>query len=267
MAEAAAAGGRLRPLAARMLRRYYSLLAVFLLWEIIGRSGFVSDIFMPPFTQVLGKWYELSLYGNLLWHVTASMQRAILGFSSAVLIGIPLGLCMGWFRRVGDFFDPIVSIIYPIPKVGFVPLLMVWFGIGEESKVAVIFLATVFPLIINTHAGVQGVSKQMVWAVLSMGATKGEVLRRVVLPHVLPQIFAGLRISMALTWALLFVAEMVASSSGLGFLILFRQRMLRTDEVFVGILTIALFGYTFDRLVGLAGRRLCHWYYSMGTQV
>ncbi|MBI2370288.1 MAG: ABC transporter permease [Deltaproteobacteria bacterium] len=248
------------------LRRAYSLLLVVVLWEALGRSGWVEPVFLPPLTGVLASLFGLLQSGELLGHIRISMLRAFLGFAAAVAVGVPLGLLMGWSRPVERFFDPLISLIYPIPKVAFIPLLIIWLGIGDASKVGVIFLATVFPLLINTYAGVKGTDRYMIWSALSMGATRRELLLRVVLPHTLPAIFTGLRISMALAWALLFVAEMVGASRGLGFLILFSERMLRTDAVFAGILTIAAFGFTFDRLIRWIGGRVCLWHARTGIE-
>ena len=236
------------------------------MWEALGRL--IGDpLFLPTLTEVLAKYAELAGNGEIFKHLQISLIRALSGFGAAALIGVALGLLMGWDSSWENFWNNLISISYPVPKIALVPLFILWLGIGNVSKIAMIFTAAVFPVIINTYAGVKGVRKNLIWRALTMGASQGEVLRKVVLPHALPQIFTGLRVSMALTWALLFIAEMVASSSGLGFLILFKERMLLTDEVLAGILTIAAFGFFFDRLVQLLGRRLCRWYFATGAML
>lgn len=247
--------------ARRANNRASSIILLVLLWELVARS-MNNTLFLPPFSEVVYATWKALLSGELLEHIGVSMVRALTGFTLAVLVGVPLGLLMGWFKKWEDFCSPLISLAYPIPKIGLIPLFILWLGIGNSSKVAVIFTACIFSVILNTYTGVKGTPRHLVWSALSMGASSREVLLKVVLPHSLPYIFAGLRLAMGIAWILLFAAEMVAARSGLGFLILYAERMLQTEVVFMALLTIAFFGFIFDRLILVGSRKACDWYFE-----
>ena len=243
------------------LKQYYSLVLILVMWEALGRL--IGDpLFLPTLTEVLAKYAELAGNGEIFKHLQISLIRALSGFGAAALIGVALGLLMGWYSSWENFWNNLISISYPVPKIALVPLFILWLGIGNVSKIAMIFTAAVFPVIINTYAGVKGVRKNLIWRALTMGASQGEVLRKVMLPAALPSIFTGLRLSMGVSWILLIAAEMVSANTGLGFLILFAEQMYETQIVFVGLLTVAACGFAFDRLVQYATRRLCYWHYQ-----
>ncbi len=247
------------------LRRSYPLLIVLLLWELLA-IAIGDSLFLPRLSSVLAAEWRLLLGGELVRDIGISLTRALSGFTLAVLIGVPLGILMGWFPRWDSFWNLIVSFTNPLPKIGLVPLFILWLGIGEPSKIAVIAAGAVFPILINTYNGVRGVNKLWTWRAATMGASQAELLLKVVLPAALPQILAGARLAMALSWVILLAAEMVASRSGLGFRILYGQQMFDTPVVFAGLLTIALFGFLFDRLILALSSRLCRWYFRQGNE-
>ena len=159
-----------------------------------------------------------------------------------------------------------MSFTNPLPKIGLVPLFILWLGIGEPSKIAVIAAGAVFPILINTYNGVRGVNKLWTWRAATMGANQAEMLIKVIVPAALPQILTGARLGMALSWVILLAAEMVASRSGLGFRILYGQQMFDNTPVHIpGLLTIALFGFLYDRLILAISLRLCRWYFRLGN--
>ncbi|MBI2370290.1 MAG: ABC transporter permease [Deltaproteobacteria bacterium] len=246
------------------LGRITSVLLLLGVWELLGRSGLIEPLILPAFSQVVGTLWQTAAEGELTRHLVVSVLRALTGFVLTGLLAVPLGLLMGWSRRAEEFFDPLVSVAYPVPKVALIPLFILWLGIGEASKLAVIAVAALFPLAVSTYAGVKATRKLAVWSALSMGATSGEILRKVVFPHALPQIFTGLRLSMAICWILLFSAEMVAGGSGLGYLMVQAENDLKTDLVMAGLIVIAVLGLTCDRLIRVAGARACRWYFAMG---
>ena len=239
----------------------YSVVLLVVLWELVARI-INEALFLPTFSSVIVLFVKMIFNLELLPHIYVSMARTLAGFFLAVVVGIPLGLIMGWSRFWEKFWNPIISLVYPIPKIGLIPLFILWLGIGNSSKVAVIFTAAVFSIVLNTYPGVKGTPRYLIWSAMTMGATNWEVLFKVVLPHSLPYIFTGLRLAMGISWILLFAAEMIAAQTGLGHLILFAERMLQTDVVFVALITIALFGFIFDRIITIAGKRVCDWYFE-----
>ena len=241
------------------IRRYYSVFMFLIAWELIAQVV-GNPIFLPTPTSVLGVLIEQLASGDLLRHIAVSTYRALSGFVLAALVGIPLGIAMGWYRRCDNFWSPLISLSYPVPKIGLIPLLILWLGIGDTAKIAMIFAAAIYPVILSTHSGVKGTPTYLVWSARSLGATESEVLRKIVFPYALPHILTGLRLAMGISWILLFAAEMVAANSGLGWLILFAERMLETPTVFAALVTIAILGFFFDRVMLMASLRLCSWY-------
>lgn len=242
-----------------MLGRFYSIILFFVGWEVV--AWIVNNsLFLPSFTSVMGILVQLLLSGELPRHIGISTYRALAGFFLSALIGIPLGLAMGWFRQWDRFWSPLISFSYPVPKIGLVPLFILWLGIGDVSKITLILTAGVYPVILNTYTGVKGTPTYLVWSARTLGASSGEVLWKVVFPHALPHIFTGLRLAMGISWILLFAAEMVAAQSGLGWLILFAERMLETGTVFAALLSIAVLGFMFDWGIFTLSQRVCDWY-------
>ncbi|MBI3092589.1 MAG: ABC transporter permease [Candidatus Tectomicrobia bacterium] len=254
---------------ARLLRhvgRYYPLAVLVLLWEALGRFGLVDELTLPSVQSVAHAFADLLGSGEIFGHIATSAFRALTSFIIVMVVGIPLGLIWGLTKRGEEILDRLISFAYPIPKVALIPLFILWLGIGELSKLAIIIVAAIFPLLVNTYAGVKGTSKHLVWSALSMGATRQEIFRRIIFPSTLPHIFTGLRLAMGVSWILLFSAEMLASDRGLGFLTLMGENELRTDVVLVGLICIGGFGFGCDRLLRLLSRRLCHWYFAMGFE-
>jgi len=245
----------------RQLSQVYSIFVVLILWEVAARA-IADPLFLPPLSTVFATLFDLAVSGELMRHVIPSAARALSGFVLAAVVGIALGLLMGWYKAWGDFWNSLISLSYPVPKIGLIPLFILWLGIGDSSKVAVIFAAAAFPIILNTYAGVKGVRKIIVWRAMTLGATRGEILSKVILPTTLPYIFVGLRLGMGIAWILLFSAEMIAANSGLGYLILNAEQKFETDVVFAALISIALLGYVFDRIILIASRRFCGWYFS-----
>ena len=243
--------------------RIYPVLLALLAWE--GLAFLIHDpLFLPRFSSVLVTLWSLLASGQLLDDIVASLTRALLGFAVAFVLGVPLGVLMGWSRRWDDFWSLLVSFTNPIPKIGLVPLFLLWFGIGEQSKVAVIAASALFPVLINTYNGVRAINPLWIWRARTVGVGPVEILWSVILPAALPAIFTGARLGMALAWVILLAAEMVSARSGLGFRILYGQQMFETDVVFAGLLTISLLGFAFDRLIIFLSHRVCGWHFRLG---
>lgn len=249
--------GRVLPL---IVQRGYPIALVLAAWEAASRLEIVDPFFVPSFTTVLGVWFDAVFVSGSLWpHITASLFRAVTGLALAVVGGVVVGLVMGRVRAVANFVDPLVAAIFPMPKLALYPLLILFLGIGESSKIALIFLAAFFPVLINTYAGVRSVNKFLIWNALTKGASSLQIMRRVILPGALPQMFSGFRVASSMAFLLIVASEMIAANEGLGFLIMYSQRTFRPDMMFAGVLTIAVLGFAVDRSINLAGHRLLKW--------
>lgn len=246
------------------LRKWYSVLLMAVLWEALARI--IGDaLFLPTLSSVIVKFWEMLATGMLTRHVSASLGRALVGFALAAAAGVAIGALMGQYPAWDRFWSPLVSLTYPVPKIGLVPVFILWLGLGEASKLAVILTAAVYPVIFNTYVGMKGVPRVLVWRARTFGATPWEIVRRVVLPHALPHILNGLRLAMGISWIVLFAAEMVAARTGLGYLILYSEQIFETEVVFVALLTIALLGFLFDYVILLISRRWCDWYFRQSA--
>jgi len=231
-----------------------ALVAVLLVWQLAPLPDYILspvDI-AKHFVQALG---TSELYENI-W---ASLARSLPGFAIGSFLGAALGLAAGTARWFDRMLSPAVFLTYPVPKIVMLPIFMIWFGIGDLSKVLIIALACFYPVFINAYYGVRQTRTILVWSALNMGATPSQVFRRVVLPSAAPMIFAAMRVSLALSFIVMFAAEMINARSGLGHLIRIAENSLRFDLMYVSLVTIAILGYAGDRLVRLAHSRLLAW--------
>jgi ABC-type nitrate/sulfonate/bicarbonate transport system permease component len=241
--------------------RSSSVLAVLAAWQVLAMA-LDNVMFLPRLEVIAVEAVDLYREGTLMPDLLISLQRALLGFAIAAVAGTLIGLAMGWFRTFETLMSPLVSLTYPVPKIGLIPLLILWFGVGEASKIAVIVAAAIYPVIINVHAGVKSIDKRLLWRAQTLGAGKIEVFLRVVIPATLPTVFLGLRLAMGLSWILLFAAEMVASNEGLGHMIIRAQQLFQTPTVFVALIVIGVLGFLFDVLVMFVARRSCRWHFE-----
>ncbi|HEY7244019.1 MAG TPA: ABC transporter permease [Xanthobacteraceae bacterium] len=246
-----------------MLNRFsraYSMIGLLVLWEIL--AIIVNDpLFLPRLSDVLRTTWENLQSGELIGDIGISTLRCVSGFMIAFTIGVPLGILMGWSARWNNFWNFLISFSNPIPKLGLIPLFILWLGIGEASKVGVIAAGALFPILINTYSGVRGIGKFWLWRAATLGANEIEILYKVILPAALPSILAGARLGMAVSWILVLGAEMVAAQMGLGFRILYGQQTFDTRLVFSGLLMIAIIGFIFDRAILGLSSVLCRWHF------
>jgi len=233
------------------------LLAMLALWQIATRFDHPDFILSPA--EIARHVVEALRSGELLPHVGASLARSLPGFVIGSLIGVGLGLLAGVARSLDQLLSPVVFLTYPVPKIVFLPIVMLWVGIGDVSKIAVIALACFYPCFINAYYGARGTSTIMVWSGLNMGARRSQTFRKVVVPSALPLVFAGLRVSLALSFVLLFSTEMINARSGLGFLIRQSESSLRFDLMYVAIVAVAALGYASDQMLLLVRRRVLAW--------
>lgn len=233
------------------------LLATLALWQLAARLERPDFILSP--VEIAGHFIQALRSGELLPHVGASLARSLPGFVIGALVGALLGLLAGVARSLDQLLSPVVFLTYPVPKIVFLPIVMLWIGIGDASKIVIIALACFYPSFINAYYGARATPTIMVWSGLNMGARPAQVFRKVVVPSALPLVFAGLRVSLALSFILLFSAEMINARSGLGFLIRQAESSLRFDLMYVAIVAVAVLGYASDQLLLLVRRRVLAW--------
>lgn len=217
---------------------------------------------LPPPQDVVTAAWELAVSGELWIHLRDSLKREFVAFLWATL-SIPLGIAMGWWKAVEAQVDPLVEILRPVPPLAWIPLSILWFGVGDTQNQFIIFLGCFFPILLNTIAGVKGVEPNLVRAARCLGASEGRILWRVVLRAALPQIITGIRVGLGVGWMALVAAELVGANSGLGFLINDARTVLRTDYVIVGMATIGVVGLALDRVIRVAGARMLPWSQAM----
>jgi taurine transport system permease protein len=232
-------------------------------WALVAKFKLVAPLFLPAPLDVATQFYTVAVDGfsnaTLLQHVGISLFRILTAFGFATAIGVPLGLAMGLNRWVKGIFGPPIQLYWPVPPLAYLPLVIIWFGIGETAKIILLSLAMFAPIVISAQAGVRSVSQGRIQAALSLGATRAQVFRHVVLPSARPEILTGLRLAIGAGWATLVAAELVAATQGLGFLTLSAAQFLVTDVVFVGILTIAVLATIFLSILRLLEHRLTPW--------
>jgi len=227
---------------------------IFLLSWDVGVRWMHSDIFPTPFDVVKGVW-ELAQAGLLLKYIVASLFRVSIGFALATLVGVPLGLVLGWSIPAFQAFNPLIQIFRPISPIAWIPLAILWFGISDAAPIFLIFLASVFPIAVSTISAVRNMQPVYLRAARNFELSRAELFRRVIFPACLPQIITGLRISLGIAWLVVVAAEMIAVNSGLGYLIIdARNAGKRYDLVVAGMAMIGLIGLGLDLLV----RRLEH---------
>lgn len=240
-----------------------SVLAFIILWWLATVGGWINPIYWPGLDAVferVGKLANEGFRNVALWdHIWISVYRVLSGVVYGAVIGIPLGFAMGLWSVAKGIFDPIVEFIRPIPPLALIPLIILWFGIDEFAKIFLLFLASLFIMTIAARSGVSSVRISKVHAAYSLGASKYQVLRHVILPNALPEIFTGLRTSMGVCWGTVVAAELVAADRGLGSMIMIAKNFLQTDTVVIGIIIIGVIGYIIEMLMRRLERWLIPW--------
>jgi NitT/TauT family transport system permease protein len=237
-----------RDRAAFLLRREHpavkalALAGLVALWELATRVGWVPALFLPSPVGVIRELVDMVRSGQLFVHLAASLERLVLGFVIGAGAGVAVGVTVGFFSLAEAVGQPVIAATFPIPKIALLPLLILWLGIGEASKVTVIALGVFFPMAINTHAGVRQADPLLLRAAVSFGAGQWSVIRKVVVPSALPMVFAGLRLAAGTALLLLVAAEMIGAESGIGFLVLQAGNLMETTKLMVGILVLSLLG-------------------------
>lgn len=256
---------RVRDRAAFLVRREHpavrvlALVGLVLVWEGLARLGWVPALFLPSPVGVLRELGEMLASGQIATHLGASLWRLALGFGAGALAGVAVGVAVGFFAMAEAIGQPIIAATFPIPKIALLPLLILWLGIGEPSKIAVIALGVFFPMAINTYAGVRQADPLLIRAAVSFGAGRWSVIRKVVVPSALPMVFAGLRLGAGTALLLLVAAEMIGAESGIGFLVLQAGNLMETTKLMVGIVLLSLLGVLSHWALGRLERLVVPW--------
>lgn len=247
----------------RWLERSAGLIAFFAVWELLPRLGIVSSAFLSPPSDVLAAIQQLVTSGQLSKHVLASLQRSLAGLLLAIAAGVALGLLMGVIRRLEQFLDPLLQLFRQVSALALFPVFLLFFGIGEASKIAIIFWAAFWPVLLNTISGVKQVEKLLIHSAISMGASRGFIFRKVILPAASPSIFTGVRLAGAYSITALVAAEMIGSHAGLGFLTLNSQEIFQIPSMYAGIVLLALLGLALNYVLAVIEKRLTRWRHGL----
>ena len=236
-----------------------SLLSLLVVWELVARFTSAS-MFLPPASQVLANFFKSFVEPvgkhTMLYHIGISLYRVAVAFALATVAGIALGVGMGYSRIFEAIFKPIFEFIRPIPPLAWIPLMILWFGIGYGAKVAIIFISAMIACVVNSYAGIKQTRQVHIWVAQTFAASDLQILLRVALPTAWPMIFTGLKTSLGSAWMALVAAELLASTSGLGYMIQMARQMGRADIIVVGMIVIGLIGAALSALLDLLAKKL-----------
>lgn len=224
-------------------------IAVFLLiWEIAARVKMMQGQFLfPPFSTVAQEFYYLTANGVLGENFLSSLSRVLIGFCAGSIAGILMGIMMGWRETINKAIHPIISLLYPIPTLGWLPLLMLWIGINEMLPITIVFICSFFPVLYSTITGIRNVDKSYIQVARTLGASDIKILTTVVMPLAIPNIFTGLRLEAGMAWRVIIAAEMVAIPTGIGALMMKAQSLIRIDIIIVCLIVLAVMTLSFEK--------------------
>jgi ABC-type nitrate/sulfonate/bicarbonate transport system permease component len=236
------------------------LLALAILWEAAGRGAWVHKVLLPPFSAVLATLYDVVASGEVLRHLAVSLWRAAAGYALAALLGIALGIAMGYWRRVHQAAEITIELLRAVPPPAVIPVAMVFLGIGDALKVFVIFFACFFPVLVNTLSGVRAADPVLLRTARTFRVSGLRMVWQVILPAAGPYIMTGLRIATAIALILTVISEMIGATSGIGYFILGAQRTMNITQMYAGIVVLALTGYALNRAFLMIDARIMAWH-------
>jgi ABC-type nitrate/sulfonate/bicarbonate transport system permease component len=240
--------------------RMISVVLLIAAWELVARSGAVTQFQLPALSKVLARIWSDARSGELAINTEVTLYRAMAGFLIAAVGGVAIGMAMSRLQLARWFFDPIISVGFPMPKIAFLPVIILWLGVFDVSKITMIVFDAIFPVIAATVIGIQGVERELLWSARNMGANERETLWQVVLPAALPQIMTGLQVALPLSLIVAVVTEMLMGGYGLGGAMMTASRFANSVGVFAGIVEIAVVGYVLVKAMALIRRRLLIWH-------
>jgi ABC-type nitrate/sulfonate/bicarbonate transport system permease component len=236
------------------------VIILLLAWEAFSRSGAVTPFLLPPLSRVLERIASEIASGELIIATGLTLWRALAGFAAAAILGIGIGLAMARVRFFYWFFDPIISIGFPVPKIAFLPIIVLWLGFFDVSKITMIAFNTIFPIVTATVVGVYSVEKEIIWSARNLGTSERAMLWEILLPAAMPQIFTGLQVAMPIALIVGVLTEMAMGGAGVGGAMQTASRMADSLGVFAGIIEIAVVGYVLVKLMAMLRRHLLRWH-------
>ena len=246
----------------KKIKAAYSLIPVLvflLIWEIVTRLELIpGHFFFPPFTTVIQEFYYLTASGVLPDNFLRSLARVLIGFSTGSIAGLSIGILMGYKQIINKALHPIFSLLCPIPALGWLPILMLWFGISEMLPIMIIFICSFFPVLYNTVTGIKTVDKNLIKVAKTLGASERKILRTILLPLAISNIFTGLRLEAGMAWRVIIAAEMVAIPTGIGALLMRAESLIRIDIVIVCLIVLSVMCLSFERFFIYMEHRLTH---------
>ncbi|WP_434636103.1 taurine ABC transporter permease TauC [Klebsiella sp. I138] len=253
------------PLSRQLTLSFATLVVLVAVWWGVTALQLISPLFLPPPQQVLQKLIAIAgpqgFMDATLWqHLAASLARIAIALVAATILGVPVGIAMGLSPAIRGILDPLIELYRPVPPLAWLPLVIIWFGIGETPKILLIYLAIFAPVVMSTLAGVKSAQQVRIRAAQSLGASRAQVLWRVILPGALPEILTGLRIGLGVGWSTLVAAELIAATRGLGFMVQSAGEFLATDVVLAGIAVIAIVAFLLELGLRALQRRLTPWH-------
>jgi NitT/TauT family transport system permease protein len=243
----------------RGLGYIYPVLAVMLVWELIAYSGMVSRLLWPPIEQVTYELWRFALRGDMAFHGSITLQRALTGFLVAIVVGIVIGTALARSRLFNRLIEPIFVFGYPIPKISLYPMFIFIFGFGDMSKIVLVFLECLYPITLQTMAGMRNAERVLVWAARNAGASPSQMFWRVLVPSAAPAIFSGIRIALPVALIVTIITEIIGESRGLGYVVAFSSASFEPARAMAAFTVIAAIGFTFDRTLTFLRRRLIYW--------
>jgi ABC-type nitrate/sulfonate/bicarbonate transport system permease component len=251
---------------ARAFAGWGAIIVLLLAWEFVARSGAVTAFMLPRLSDVLARVAHDAVDGNLAEITALTLYRALTGFAIAAIGGIALGLAMSRSVGVRWFFDPLISVGFPMPKIAFLPIIVLWLGVYDVSKISMVVFDAIFPVVTGTLAGIAGVERELIWSARNLGARERELLWQVMLPAALPQTMTGLQVALPIALIVEIIAEMKMSGYGIGASMMTASRFADSRGVFAGILEIAVIGYVLVKGMAVVRRRLLAWHAEASNQ-
>jgi ABC-type nitrate/sulfonate/bicarbonate transport system permease component len=242
------------------------LLALLVLWEIVAQNQWINALIVPPPSRISKIFSELVVSGQIPWQILASMKRAAAGYFLAAAVFIPLGILMGLSERLYRLLEVVVEMLRPVPPPVVIPVALLFFGLGDEMKIFVVFFSCAWPILLNTIDGVRGLDWVLLNTARTFGLSRRKIIWQVILPACSPQIVTGLRVSLPITLILVVISEMVGSTDGIGYFVLDAQRRFKVAQMYAGMLALALLGYSLNQLFNLIVQWLLPWQRGMARR-
>ena len=242
------------------LNGFLVLAALIPLWELVSRAALINPLFFPPMSKILRSFFILVLSGDLPYQIVLSLKRAAAGYLLAALVFIPLGVAMGLYHWLYRLLEVVIEMARPIPPPAIVPVAMLFFGLGDEMKIFVIFFSCAWPILLNTYDGVRNIDRVLIDTARTFGLSRRGTIAKIIVPAASPQIMTGLRVSLAIMLILVVISEMVGSTDGIGYFILDAQRRFKVDQMYAGMLSLAMTGYALNQLFLLFYNSILAWH-------